>query len=57
MLFLGDLQSAAMLVLLVWAATLAVRELADPDNPVHRALILSVSASMPEKVPLVNATT
>ena len=44
MVFLGDLQSAAMLVLLVWAATLAVRELADPNNPVHRALILSISA-------------
>lgn len=44
MLFLGDLQSAALLVLLIWGATLALRELADPDNAVHRALILGVSA-------------
>lgn len=42
--FLGDVQSALILVLLVWAAAMLVQELADPRNNLHRSLIFAVCA-------------
>jgi cellulose synthase (UDP-forming) len=46
MAFISDVQSALLLVALVWACTVLVRELADLDNNLHRAFIFGISAAL-----------
>ena len=42
--FLGDLQSAFVLIALVWAISMIVKMYADPNSNPHRALIFGISA-------------